>query len=97
MKVKELIEILEECDAEADVFVMSQENYPFEHRLAGVAVRKDFAECDEADGEEEGPTVPPSGDRWTAPERSLPRNDVFILEGSQVRYGSSAAWGAGRR
>ena len=41
MKVKELMELLAQCDADADVVVMEQPNYPIEHGLAGVATRGD--------------------------------------------------------
>jgi hypothetical protein len=94
MKVKELIEILEGCDAEASVFVMSQQTYPFEHCLAGVAVRGDFTDDGREDGDEA--VLAPTADRWTTPDGKLPRNDVFLLEGSQVRYGSREAWDAKR-
>jgi hypothetical protein len=90
MKVQTLIEILQECDADADVYIMGQQGYPFENAVHGVAVRADFVEYDD---EEEVP----AGDRWTAHETKLPRNDVFIVEGSQTRYGNSEAWPAARR
>src|SRR5690606_27099311 len=38
MKVRDLIEILEDQDPDAEVLVMSQENWPFENAIAGVAV-----------------------------------------------------------
>ena len=91
MKVNELIEILQGMDPDADVFVMSQESWPFECALAGVCQRSDFAE--------EDPEAEPLGDRdrWGASEAQLPMSDVFLVEGSQVRYGSKAAWEAARR
>lgn len=91
MKVRELIEILEDMDPDADVFVMSQESWPFECSVAGVAERGDWLEEDlEAE--------PWAGrDRWGASEAQLPANDVFIVEGSQIRYGAKAAWEAARR
>jgi hypothetical protein len=54
-------------------------------------VREDLAECDD-DGEKGEPPL----DRWTARESDLPGSDVFILEGSQLRYGNRAAWEARR-
>ena len=86
MKVKELIEILEEMDQEASVFLASQPNRPFEYSVAGVAVREDFAGDDEDGGGEE-----------RAYERGTAASDVFIVEGQQLRYGSKAAWSAARR
>lgn len=55
-----------------------------------MSVREDFTECDD---EEEEATA---GDRWTARASELPGNDVFILEGEQLRYGSREAWRARR-
>lgn len=75
MKVHELIDRLEGMDEDAEVMIMSQENWPFEQDIAGVAVRRDF---DEDDGEEDGENKNP--------------NDVFIVEGYQLRYGSKGAW-----
>jgi hypothetical protein len=73
MKVSELIEILSDCDPEASVFVMSQENWPFECGLAGVNVREEFAEGEQS-------------------ANGCAANDVFLVEGPQLRYGSRAAW-----
>jgi hypothetical protein len=90
MKVHELIAILQELEPDADVYIMSQPNYPFEHAVRGVSVREDFSEC------EQGETKEAAGDRWTARASELPGNDVFILEGEQLRYGSREAWRAHR-
>ena len=96
MKVHELIAILEDMDPDADVYLMSQESWPFEHSIVGVCQREDFTEADpDADAEAEPP--PADGDRWAAPGSSLPMNDVFIVEGRQLRYGSKAAWDVARR
>ncbi|HXU24358.1 MAG TPA: hypothetical protein VN697_10045 [Tepidiformaceae bacterium] len=48
MTVNELIGLLRGCDGEAEVRIMSQEGWPFENAIAGLAVREDFAgeECD---------------------------------------------------
>ena len=92
MKVRELIEILEELDAEASVYVMSQQSWPFELAIHGVTVREDFTEGDLEDESHDGEC-----DRWGANEGALPGNDVFIVEGSQLRYGSKDAWDAARR
>jgi hypothetical protein len=75
--------------------MMSQRNYPFEVALDGVAVREDFAESDDEDDDADY-EAPSAHDRWSTPESKLPRNDVFLLEGQQLRYGSSAAWDARR-
>ena len=39
MKVKELIDLLEEQDPDAEVLIMSQQNWPFENGVYGVTVR----------------------------------------------------------
>lgn len=95
MKVSKLIELLSDLDPDADVYVMSQRSYPFENALDGVTIREDFVDCDDDDVEaDDDPEAPGPDDRWSAPESKLPRNDVFLLEGRQLRYGSSAAWDA---
>jgi hypothetical protein len=96
MKVHELIAILQELEPDADVYIMSQPNYPFEHAVRGVAVREDFTECDDEEEEDEGDGSAPAGDRWSARPGDLPASDVFILEGEQLRYGCRDAWRARR-
>lgn len=92
MSVQELIEILEGMDPEAAVYLAVQPEYPFEVAVAGICQRGDYAE----DGEdEEGAWT--GGDLWSASESQLPKNDVLILAGSQVRYGARAAWDAAER
>ena len=97
MKVRELIEILEELDPEASVYIMSQQNWPFELAIHGVTVREEFTETDDEDGDAEDAPARTEGDRWRARPEALPRNDVFIVEGSQLRYGSKDAWDAAYR
>ena len=98
MTVSELMELLEGCDPDAEVRIMSQEGWPFECRVAGVAVREAFGdeecECDHrfVDPHEEG--CPALGEP-EYPEATA-ANDVFIVEGSQERYGSKRAWEACR-
>ena len=85
MKVKELIDILEEQDPDAEVLIMSQQSWPFENGVHGVAVRS------EMDGDDE------DGADATAARDGRATNDVFIVEGSQLRYGSKTAWGVATR
>jgi hypothetical protein len=87
MKVKELIAILEEQDPDADVLIMSQENWPFENNVYGVTVR---SEIEENDDDEEDETPAPRRDGRAS-------NDVFIVEGRQLRYGSKTAWDVATR
>ena len=98
MTVGELIALLSECDEDAEVRIMSQEGWPFENGVRGVAVREDFpnddCECDHriAEPHEEG--CPAEDD--IVPE-GCASNDVFIVEGEQERYGNKAAWEVYRR
>lgn len=82
MKVQELIDLLEEQDPDAEVLVMTQQNWPFENAVYGVTVRSELTGEDDEDDDE------PVASR---PEGGAP-NDVFIVEGSQLRYGSKTAW-----
>ena len=94
MTVNELIELLQECDPEAEVRIMSQESWPFENAIAGVAIREQFTqaecECDRLITEPHEQDCPADGELEF--ERGLEGNDVFILEGQQERYGSKEAW-----
>lgn len=89
MKVQELIDLLEEQDPDADVLIMSQQNWPFENAVYGVTVRSELT--GEDDDEED---VEPAPDRRREDGAS---NDVFIVEGSQLRYGSKTAWDVAAR
>lgn len=91
MKVSELIELLEEQDPDAEVLVMMQENWPFECALAGVTTREEMLR---ADRDEDG-----DGDEDEEPrlERGTAKNDVFLVEGEQLRYGSKTAWSVATR
>jgi hypothetical protein len=84
MKVSELIELLEEQDPDAEVILTIQRNWPLEHRLYGVTTREDMMGADE-DAKED--------DDWEAETpKDASRNDVILVEGEFVRYGSSTAW-----
>lgn len=89
MKVRDLIEILEDQDPDAEVLIMSQQSWPFENAIAGVAVREEIVEDDEDLDDEER--------EETRYEKGTAASDVFIVEGQQLRYGSKAAWDAARR
>lgn len=47
MKVKDLIELLEDFDPESKVYLMTQKQWPFEDEIKGVTSRSDFSEEDE--------------------------------------------------
>ena len=98
MTVSELRELLEGCDPEAEVRIMSQESWPFENAIRGIAVREDFpgedCNCDHRLNE-------PHEEGCAAEDESTPEdcaaNDVFIVEGEQERYGDKSAWEVVRR
>ena len=100
MTVDELLGLLQDCDPEAEVRIMSQESWPFENAIAGIAVRGDFADeacdCDHRISEphEEGC---PAADEATEYDDGMQANDVFIVEGQQERYGDKSAWLVARR
>lgn len=92
MKVSELIELLEEQDPDAEVLVMSQPNWPFELSLAGVTTREEMLRADrDEDGAGDYDDEEPRLERGTA------KNDVFLVEGEQLRYGSKTAWSVATR
>jgi hypothetical protein len=85
MKVGQLIEILSEMDENAEVLIASQSQWPFEHAIYGVARRAEMR------GEDADDEAPEGYEAGTAP------SDVFIVEGTQLRYGSKAAWETAQR
>ena len=92
MKVSELIELLEEQDPDAEVLVMMQQSWPFECSLAGVTTREEMLRADrDEDGDGDDDDEEPRLERGTA------KNDVFLVEGEQLRYGSKTAWSVATR
>jgi len=94
MTVAELIERLQDCDPDAEVRIMSQENWPFENAISGIAVRQDLGpeDCDcgrRADEPHEDGCPAAEEEEF---EHGLAANDVFIVEGQQERYGNKNAW-----
>jgi hypothetical protein len=90
MKVSELIELLEEQDPDAEVLVMMQQSWPLECSLAGVTTREEMLRADrdeDGDGDHEEPRL----------ECGTAKNDVFLVEGEQLRYGSKTAWSVATR
>jgi len=99
MTVNELLGLLQDCDGDAEVRIMSQEGWPFENAVAGIAVRGDFAgdECDCDHGSDEPHEEGCSAEHDGEYTDGLAGNDVFIVEGQQERYGSKDAWAVARR
>lgn len=94
MKVSELIELLEEQDPDAEVLVMSQPNWPFELGLAGVTTREEMLR---ADRDEDGDGDDDDDEQEPRLEGGAAKNDVFLVEGEQLRYGSKTAWSVATR
>jgi hypothetical protein len=99
MTVQQLIDLLGECDPDATVRIMMQENWPFECELEGIAIREELTddECDcgePIDGphEDDCPAAHPG--RY---DDGLAASDVFLVEGRQERYGDRNAWNVVRR
>ena len=82
MIVSELIEILESEDPGATVLFMQQESWPFELSVRGVVARHEFD--DSVD------------DECRASNDERRDNDVFLVEGCQLRYGNRNAFDAAR-
>jgi hypothetical protein len=81
MKVSELIKLLSGFEADAEVVLTTQPNYPMEHTVSGVARRADLG--DQPGHHRDGPGSNPK--------------DVLLVEGRWLRYGDLAAWDAARR
>ena len=77
MKVRDLIEMLQSYDGDADVLLATQPHYPFESEVDGICARADAMDDEEDDSEL------PAGSK---------KSDVIICVGSQVRHGSKSVW-----
>ena len=85
MTVSQLIESLEEYRDEygdLEVRLMTQQNWPFENTVAGLASAVEIAEA--ANDED-----PKDGDTEPAPV-------LYIVEGQQLGYGTKRAWEVAR-
>ena len=83
MTLDELIERLTEyrdtLGGEAEVRLMTQQNWPFENTIAGLVSQEEIHDSTDRDGEE--------CDEAT-------EAIVYLCEGSQLGYGSKQAWEA---
>lgn len=83
MTLDTLIEILndyrEEHGGDAEVRLMTQQNWPFENRIVGVTSGTEMN--DAAEDEEDDDAQDVSDD-----------NMIYIVEGGQICYGSKRAW-----
>lgn len=83
MTVKELMELLERENPNAEVRMVFQRSYPLEYGVAGVASDAEVAEVEGGDCQE------PGDDRAA-------KNVVYVVEGEYGGYGRRAAWDAAR-
>src|SRR5262245_28443685 len=87
MTIDELIERLEDyrdsLGGEAEVRLMTQQNWPFENAIFGLTSGEEINDRDYEDDEEEEDDENVDDDRV-----------VYIVEGNQLGYGSKRAWDA---
>ncbi|HSG71772.1 MAG TPA: hypothetical protein VLA12_15225 [Planctomycetaceae bacterium] len=83
MTINELIERLEDyrdlLGGDAEVRLMTQENWPFENTIYGLASAEEINDAGNADDPDD------DGDTEDA-------DVVFICEGQQLGYGTKRAW-----
>ena len=82
MTIEELIKRLEDArddlGGDAEVRLMTQQNWPFENAIHGLCSSQNIADsCDENDEDDEDEKIEPV---------------IYIVEGGQLRYGTSKAW-----
>jgi hypothetical protein len=77
MTVQKLSELLQDLDPDAEVLIMSQENWPFECSVKGLVDRNEFEPLSEIEEK--------NSDGRKA-------SDIFIVMGEQLRYGNRDAW-----
>ena len=81
MTIDDLIERLEEyrdeLGGDTEVRLMTQQNWPFENAIVGLASSDEIHDADEDDDD---------------PDEEDADDVVFIVEGEQYCYGSTRAW-----
>lgn len=92
IEIATLIAILEDMRAqhgdETLVRIMSQENYPFEHGIAGVVDSTEFGDNSDDPDDYRPEDLTSEGEVPIC---------VYIVEGSQIGYGNRDAWSNPRR
>lgn len=104
-----LEEMAEAYGEDAEVRLMTQENWPFENTITGIVTSKDMNRAEEAEGRECGYDFPSCSE---CPEREacedakgdhggeIENDDedeqvvIYLVEGRQLGYGNKAAWEA---
>lgn len=86
MTVGELIELPQHDDPDARILTISQQSWPFEYEIKGLAIREEIIRVErEENGDDED-------DEYDHDKRGTALTDILIVEGQQLRYGSKAAW-----
>ena len=88
MTIDELFEYLEhyrdEIGGDTEVRLMTQQNWPMEYMICGLASQDEMDEQIEDDAETDGE----SEDETKADDEPI----LYIVEGRQLGYGSKRAW-----
>lgn len=79
MTVAELMELLEQYNGGMEVRMMCQPNWPFEYSLAGIVCKGEIDGSVEMEEDADGVI-------------GIESDVLYLLEGSQLGYGSKAAW-----
>jgi len=80
--ISRLQEYREEFGGEAEVRLMTQQNWPFENQICGIVSEREMHEASENEDDEEAEDGECVHDSTT----------VYIVEGGQIGYGSKLAW-----
>jgi len=89
MRVVDLKEILENYDDDLEVRFMAQPNWPFEYSIQGAVSRNEMNEdANDEDGEGDEEFEDEDGEE----DPNKPKDCLFLVEGSQLCYGSRRAW-----
>ena len=87
MNLDKLIESLsdyrDEVGGDAEVRLMTQQNWPFENRICGVTSGQEMNEATDEDADDDDQDVTDDA-------------IVYIVEGGQICYGSKRAWETAR-
>ncbi|TWU40181.1 hypothetical protein Q31b_35260 [Novipirellula aureliae] len=76
-----LTEYAEEHGGDAEIRLMTQENWPFENHIAGVTSGIEMNQASEDDPSE-----------YFDDQDVAEDNTIYIVEGGQICYGSKRAW-----
>jgi len=90
MTVDELRERLDDYDGDLEVRLMTQKSWPFENYVRGIVAASEIVENEPDEDDEDAAadrTYQPNSD-----DRGAVCDAVYLVEGSQIGYGTKAAW-----